>query len=412
MKDFIPRLRTDIEFIPASYQGERAVFVKDSLGLIEKPILLKGDVMEFLSLIDGERDIRDFQLELMRRKGGVFISLEEIKKLLSELDSAFLLDSEHYHQEKERMIAQYSLLEVRVASHAGNAYPAEPGELGTYLDSFFLKKKSSQLNEKEVFALISPHIDLKAGKKVYASAYQEIENSTPQRIIVLGTGHSIQEPLLSLTEKDFETPLGLVKTDKDWVRKLKEVGKGIICDSDIAHRSEHSIEFQLIFLQHLFGSDFFLLPILCGSFHKVLEDVSRPSEIPGMDTFFTALRLTMTEYAADTLLIAGVDFSHIGPKFGHRQSASSMLLETKNHDKLLIDAVCKGDVESFWSESRKVKGLYNVCGFSAIASLLEVLSGVRGNLLDYDIWQEESSRSAVSFAAIAFKGDQPETIEE
>ena len=410
MKDFIPRLRTDIEFIPASYQGERTVFVKDSLGLIEKPILLKGNVMEFLSLIDGERDIRDFQLELMRRKGGVFISLEEINKLLSELDSAFLLDSEHYHQEKERMITQYSLLEVRAASHAGNAYPAEPGELGAYLDSFFLEKKSSRLNEKDVFALISPHIDLNAGKKVYARAYQEIENSTPQRIIVLGTGHSIQEPLLSLTEKDFETPLGLVKTDKDWVRKMKEVGKGIICDNDIAHRSEHSIEFQLIFLQHLFGSDFFLLPILCGSFHKVLEEASRPSEIPGMDTFFTALRLTMTEYAADTLLIAGVDFSHIGPKFGHRQSASSMLLETKNHDKLLIDAVCKGDVEGFWAESRKVKGIYNVCGFSAIACLLEVLNGVRGHLLDYDIWQEESTRSAVSFAAIAFKGDQAESI--
>jgi AmmeMemoRadiSam system protein B len=301
---------------------------------------------------------------------------------------------------------------VRTASHAGNAYPAEPGELGAYLDSFFLEKKSSRSNEKEVFALISPHIDLKAGKKVYARAYQEIENFTPQRIIVLGTGHSIQEPLLSLTEKDFETPLGLVKTDKDWVRKLKEVGKGIICNSDIAHRSEHSIEFQLIFLQHLFGSDFFLLPILCGSFHKVLEEASRPSEIPGMDTFFTALRLTMTEYAADTLLIAGVDFSHIGPKFGHRQSASSMLLETKNHDKLLIDAICKGDVESFWSESRKVKGIYNVCGFSAIACLLEVLSGVRGHLLDYDIWQEESRLSAVSFAAIAFKRDQQETIKE
>ncbi len=412
MKEFIPRLRTDIEFIPASYQGERAIFVKDSLGLIEKPVLLKSDVMEFLSLIDGERDIRDFQLELMRRKGGVFISLEEIKKMLSELDSAFLLDSEHYHQEKERMITQYSLLEVRVASHAGNAYPAEPGELGTYLDSFFLEKKSSQLNEKEVFALISPHIDLNAGKKVYARAYQEIENSTPRRIIVLGTGHSIQEPLLSLTEKDFETPLGLVKTDKDWVRKLKEFGKGIICDNDSAHRSEHSIEFQLIFLQHLFGSDFSLLPILCGSFHKVLEEVSRPSEIPGMDTFFAALRLTLTEYAADTLLIAGVDFSHIGPKFGHRQSAPSMLLETKNHDILLIDAVCRGDVEGFWAESRKVKGIYNVCGFSAIACFLEVLGGVRGHLLDYDIWHEESQRSAVSFAAIAFKGDQPETSKE
>lgn len=403
MEESIPKLRTDIEFIPVSYQGERAIFVKDSLGLIEKPVLLKGEVVEFLSLIDGKRNIRDFQVELMRRKGGVFVSSEEVEQLLLELDYAFLLDSERYRQKKDKIIEQYSLLEVRTASHAGNAYPADPGELGTYLDSFFLEKESSRLKEKEVIALISPHIDLKAGKRVYARAYQEIVNSAPASVMILGTGHSIQDPLFSLTEKDFETPLGRVKTDRDCVRNLKEAGKGVICDSDIAHRSEHSIEFQLIFLQHLFGSDFSLIPILCGSFHKVLEEGSRPSEIPGMDDFFTALGLSVTEHPSETLLVAGVDFSHIGPKFGHSQSASSMLLETKDHDKLLIDAICKKDVERFWLESRRIKGMYNVCGFSAIACLLEVLNDVRGYLLDYDIWQEETTRSAVSFAAITFE---------
>jgi len=137
----------------------------------------------------------------------------------------------------------------------------------------------------------------------------------------------------------------------------------------------------------------------------VLEQVSRPSEIPGMDNFLEALKLSAAEHARDTLFVAGVDFSHIGPKFGHDEQALSLLLETKNHDKLLIDAVCKADVERFWAGLREIKDRYNVCGFSTIACLLEILSDARGHLLDYDVWQEESTQSAVSFAAIAFEAE-------
>jgi len=404
-EEFIPRLRKDIELLPTSYQGTRAVLVRDSLGLIKKPIILQGETMEFLSLIDGEKNIRDFQLELIRRKGGVFVSSGEVEKVLLELDSAFLLDSERYRKERERIIAEYSLLEVRTAFNAGRSYPDDPEELRSYLDSFFCKKTedSPPIRGREIVALISPHIDLEAGKKVYAKAYQAIRNSTPRRIILLGTGHSLHESFLSLTEKDFETPLGRVKTDKDCVRKLKETGDKVISSSDIAHRSEHSLEFQLIFLQSLFGSDFSLVPVLCGSFHKVLEQFSRPLEIPGMDNFLRALRLYVEENISDTLLVAGVDFSHIGPKFGHSQQALSMLMETREHDKLLIDAICKGNVEDFWAESRRTRGRYNVCGFSAIACLLEIIVSARGHLLDYDFLQEEPTQSAVSFAAIAIE---------
>ena len=406
-RESIPRAREDIEFIPSSYQGGRALLIRDSLGLIQKPLLLKGEILEFLSLIDGKRNRRDLQLELIRQRGGVLITSEEVDKLLLELDSSFLLDSERYQQEKERIISEYSLLQVRTAFHAGRSYPAEAGELESYLNSFFNQEKepSPQLKEKEIIALISPHIDLEAGKKIYAKAYQAIRNSTPQRIILLGTGHSLRESFLSLTEKDFETPFGQVKTDKDWVRKLKEAGESVVSPNDIAHSSEHSLEFQLIFLQHLFGSDFSLIPILFGSFRRVLEQVSRPSEIPGMDNFLEALKLSAAEHARDTLFVAGVDFSHIGPKFGHDERALSLLLETKNHDKLLIDAVCKADVERFWAGLREIKDRYNVCGFSTIACLLEILSDARGHLLDYDVWQEESTQSAVSFAAIAFEAE-------
>jgi AmmeMemoRadiSam system protein B len=358
-----------------------------------------------MGLIDGRRDIRDIQIELMRQKSGTFISSDEVKNLLSELESIFILDTENYRQQRDRKISEYSCLEVREAYHAGRSYPQASEELRAYLDSFFHDEESldEELEDKEIIALISPHIDLETGKKVYAKAYNTIKNMAPRRIVLLGTGHNMHEFFFSLTEKDFETPLGRVITDKDFVRELKIAGDGAVSPFDIAHRSEHSLEFQLIFLQHIFGSGFSLLPFLCGSFHKVLDKVSKPSEIPGVDSFLKVLSDFVKEHASDTLLVAGVDFSHIGPKFGHGERASSMLLETKNHDRVLIDAICRGKIEDFWTATREVKDRYNVCGFSTVACLLEIIKGTQGQLLAYDIWQEEPTQSAVSFAAIAFE---------
>jgi AmmeMemoRadiSam system protein B len=150
------------------------------------------------------------------------------------------------------------------------------------------------------------------------------------------------------------------------------------------------------------GASFTAVPILCGSFVRDLTRVSRPSEIPGVGAFLAALRSLWEEDPAGTLVVAGVDFSHIGPKFGHRERASSLLLEAKTHDHALIAALTAGDGTAFWEESRKVNDRYNVCGFSTFAALLDAFPGVRGRLLDYEFWAEEATRSAVSYAAIIF----------
>lgn len=405
MEEQIPKLREDIEIIPTFHKKQRAIIVRDSLGLIKEPLLLYGEVLSFIALIDGKRNIRDIQLDLIRERNGVFVTSEEVEKILSELDSIFLLDSERYRQEKKRIISSYSLLKLRTAFHAGRSYPKEPEKLRALLDSFFSNEEELRLPEKgkEVAALIAPHIDLEIAKKVYAKAYQTIKNSNPERVILLGTGHNIYGSFLSLTEKEFETPFGRVRTDKDWVRKLRRAGGKMVADDDLAHQSEHSLEFQLIFLQHLFESEFFLIPILCGAFDKILEKVSRPREVPEIKKFLEELQICFEELDSGSLIVAGVDFSHIGPKFGHNQKASSMLLEAKNHDKLLIDSICNGDIEGFWSELKRVHNTYNVCGLSPLACLLEIQPGAKGSLLAYDFWQEDSTQSAVSFAAVAIE---------
>ncbi|MBP1769087.1 MAG: hypothetical protein H6P98_3202 [Candidatus Aminicenantes bacterium] len=403
MGDPVPRLRQDLEVSPTSYQGEKAVVVRDYLGLIRDPVILQGDALDIVSLIDGARTIRDIQLELVRRKNGVLVEAEAVARLVRQLDSAFLLESGRYISEKERTLADYLKLETRAAAHAGVSYPAAADELGAYLDSILGSAGDGESagSPDGLCGLIAPHIDLEVGKRVYAAAYRAIRSARPGRIWLIGTGHSLDNAYFELTEKDFETPLGLAKTDRTAVRTLKKAGGKAVSSYDISHSREHSLEFQLIFLQRLFGSSFTIIPILCGSFGRDLARVSGPSEIPDVARFLAALRALWEAGPADTLFIAAVDFSHIGPKFGHRERASSLLLEARNHDQALIAALAAADSRAFWEEGRKTGDRYNVCGFSTLASLLDVLPGVKGRLLEYEFWREEATQSAVSYAAIA-----------
>ena len=207
--------------------------------------------------------------------------------------------------------------------------------------------------------------------------------------------------MFGLTDKDFVTPLGRVATDRAAVDRLRRAGGGCLAPSDIAHRREHSLEFELIFLQRVLGPAFSLVPVLCGSVSQELARVSRASEIPGVGGVLAAMRSLWEEDRSGTLFVAGVDLSHIGPKFGHRERAVSLLLDARAHDQELLRAFTAGDASAFWAESRRVSDRYNVCGLSALACLLEVFPGATGSLLDYDFWIEEETQSAVSFAAAA-----------
>ncbi len=396
----VPRLRTDLEVVPTSYQGKRALLIRDALGLIRQPVILQGEALSLVTLIDGKKTIRDLQVELVRARRGMLIDLDDVEKIIDQLDSAFLLQSRLYEREKERLISEYAQLAVREASHAGLSYPASEPELRRYLDSILESEGRLEPGpDRPPDALISPHIDLEAGKRAYALAYGAIRHRRFGRVFLLGTGHSLDDGFYCLTGKDFQTPLGLVKTEREVVKKLRKAGGVAISRSDIFHRREHSLEFQILFLQHLFGSSFVIVPILCGSFAAMLERVSRPSQLEGVADFLAQLRRCWEEEREDSLFVAGVDFSHIGPKFGHRERAASLLLEARHHDQKLLEAVTRGDVEALWAEARRVRDRFNVCGFSALAALLEVLPGAQGRVLDYRFWQEEATQSAVSFAA-------------
>ena len=402
MGDVAPAIRRDLEFFPVAYEGKQVVLIRDHLGLVQEGKAIELALYQFMTLLDGSRDLREVQMAMMRQQGGVLGGMEEVKTLLSHLDEAFLLESETFLRARNQIVQDFEARPVRPCSHCGRSYPADAGELEHRLDDILKASPSKAARpEGKVVALVSPHIDLSVGQRGYASAYQWLEWTSPSRVVVLGVGHQMAHDLFSLTEKDFETPLGTVKGDKAAVRALHHAGGDVLAANDFAHRAEHSIEFQILFLQHLLkDQEFTIVPILCGFVGTGLPEFSREAYLSRTGSFVEALRGILSEQ--ETLVVAGVDFSHVGPKFGHQAPAQHLTGRSEAHDKNLLASLSDLNVQEFWEESRRSQDQFNVCGFSALALLLEVLPPCKGRLLHYETWHEEPTRSAVSFASAVF----------
>jgi len=403
MSETPPIARRDLEFFPVQHEGQQFVLIRDPLGLVEEGKAVGLPLYQIMTLLDGSTTIRDLQMELMRQQGGILVGADEINGLLTHLDESFLLDSERFKNAKERIIADFTSRRIRPCSHCGKSYPENPSELKVRLDEILNNELSIPEPDGKLTALIAPHIDLNVGYKSYSSAYRLLKHTAPSRVILLGVGHQLQNALFSLTDKDFETPLGITKNDQASINRLRESGRDIIAPNDFIHRSEHSIEFQIIFLQHLLSDNpFTIIPILCGSLRMGLSEYTRQAYQEKAAAFLENLKKMLADPDQETLLVAGVDFSHTGPKFGHEMPATYLENSSREHDQNLLKHLSRLDEANFWEESRRVNDQFNVCGFSALACLLEVLPECQGELLNYEIWHEEPTRSAVSFASLVF----------
>ena len=396
-----PRARHDLEFIPFDHEGRQMILVRDRLGIVPYGTGVPPGLLPILALMDGLRSLDDLAREITALQGGRAVSREDVQSVLAELDQAGLLDTERYQAAKAQAAADFAARDTRGAVFAGQAYPDTPQLLSPYLDAVLnLAPAGSPLPAGRLVGVIAPHIDPEAGKAAYAAAYAPLRGLSPRRVIVLGVGHQIIRGLYSLTDKAYATPLGDVPADAAAVDKLRRAGGKAVDPSELQHRDEHSVEFQAVFLRHVLGdAPFSIVPILCGSPVGALPAFSRQAFLDAAGPFLDALRELAA--APDTLVVAGVDFCHVGPKFGHDKPAELLEEAAMAPDAALLDALSRGDAEGFFAESARVEDRYNVCGLTALATLAEILPPSELTVLCRDIMREKETASAVTFAAAA-----------
>jgi AmmeMemoRadiSam system protein B len=170
------------------------------------------------------------------------------------------------------------------------------------------------------------------------------------------------------------------------------------------HREEHSIEFQLIFLQHLLRqrSSFTFVPILCSFSYQLFEYENFSEDRKLVQDFSDALRKTIEQYDGRVCFIASVDFSHVGPRYGDDiVPDESFLKQVSAVDHELIKSLEQVDSNAFHAAIRKVDDCYRVCGYSSLITMLNSIQAEKGELLDYANTCVDEQSSTVTFASMA-----------
>jgi len=396
-----PALRTDIQMVMTLVEGRRMIVFQDPHDLGEQRIAVDASALPLLQMLDGRHEIRDIQRELMNRSGGHPVSLSDIEDFLGSLDRAFLLNSDAFRREMDSLFTAFSRQEHRLCVHAGKSYDPDPAKLARFIEESESELPPPEFHLPEIHAVVAPHIDIRVARHTYVKAYRHLKGRQYDLAVILGINHNLQDGLFCVSPKNYRTPFGELRTDRGFVEALgKSARPGTLTTHDFGHKIEHSIEFQTLFLHHyLKGTP--IVPILCGGIYEYLSARQNPLG----DSRFLAFVETIREEVkkrGKVLFVAGVDFSHVGLKFGDGVPAESILERAQDNDRLILDSLLAGNGRAIYENAAVTGDQYKVCGFPALVLLAELMTGKKGILLDYETYRESATSSAVTYASAIF----------
>ena len=401
-----PKLRS-LEAFPVKENGQRLMCLRDPANMAPDVVLLSPEAFNIVRMFDGSNSVVDIQAAYMRRTGSLLYS-DKVKELIEKLDEAHMLEGVAFEKYKKGLEDEFRAAEVRRSFHAGRSYPRSVGEVETLLSSLFLAEDGpgeipKAGTGKPLKGAVLPHIDLERGGRCYARGWHAAAaGCRARRFIVIGTGHFDLKLPLALTRKDFETPLGLVRTDKAFVDELAQKVGPKAFEGEISHRTEHSIEFQLLFIQYLFGPDVELVPVLAIARQEPAWAESGFIS-PLATDFVSATRQLIDEAPGETFVVASADLAHIGPRFGDdpRIEITEQSAEVaKQKDLELLRLLEKPDIAAFANEVQSDRNARHICGFMPIL-LAAAITGGSFRLIDYS--QAFDPMGTVTFGSLVIE---------
>jgi hypothetical protein len=405
-----PRLRP-LMLMPVTDKGRELLIVSDPLGVIPGQPVLGIEALGILQLLDGSVSVNDITAELMRESRDIRIG-HMVRGFIRQLDDLLMLDSPKFQAAWRELRDAYHPLEVRPAALEGHSYPAEREALGAFLDSTFTQAERLRSAAGEPVAaenarpraLLAPHLDPRRAGATIARAYLELgpKQEAPLRVVVLGTGHSLQGDRFGLTRKHYQTPLGKLECDTAFVDTLAAALGEDPYRAELAHRDEHSIEFQALYLQNRLGSrPVKIVPILCGGFSALLDQGISAREDEQVERFVAALRDAERKHGGATVYVGAIDLSHVGPRFGAPKLDAHTRAEVEEKDRAALAAAQQGDAEGWFQAIAGHDDSTHICGVAPTYLLLRACEPGAGRLLRYQ-QSDEPDGSMVSTAAMVW----------
>jgi AmmeMemoRadiSam system protein B len=246
--------------------------------------------------------------------------------------------------------AEFAAEPVRPAVFAGSAYSNNPRELSSVMS----QRIGVAQGAPKTIAIAAPHASPDGGWDTYRAAYQALparDHAEERIFVVLGTSHYGAPDRFGLTRKPYVTPYGESRTETALVDELLAAAPNAIRLEDYCHAVEHSIEFQIVFLQHVYGPSIRVLPILCGPFVKSVYEGGLPEDNQDVSRFFDAVANLAEREGKRLFWVLGVDMAHMGSRYGDNvvaQAHAGNMLEVKERDSRRIEQLTQGNREAYW----------------------------------------------------------------
>jgi len=225
---------------------------------------------------------------------------------------------------------------MRKALFNGSFYPYSKERIEELLQKFFEGKKK----KGNAVAVIAPHAGYIYSGNVAAFSYAQLKDFEGTAVII-GPNHTGFGSLVAVSMQDWETPLGVVETNKELAKAIIKNSK-FAREDELAHSQEHSIEVQLPFLQYV-AKNFKIVAI--AMLDQSLEKAKDLAQ---------AIIKAEKETKEKIVLIASSDFDHY-------ESAEV----AKKKDEKVINEILKLNEEAFYERIFEEED--SICGYAPIA---------------------------------------------
>jgi len=379
---------------------QNGVLLLDRLGIAE-PTFVPEELLPIVGRFDGAKSVTAVCAELADAHGE---SVPEtfVHDLVRQLDERLVLRSPRFEQALGSQVRAFLAAGTRPCRHAGSAgYARDPERLRAELARMVPKAAAAR---PALRGLVAPHIDLQRGHAGYAAAYGRLLQSAPADLyVVFGTGHAGPSAPVTGLPLDWETPLGVARTDRAFVAAVHDA-LGNATDHDLfLHRDEHSLEFQVLLLQHLAeqrGSPpFEVACFLCGSLPSATGD---PSAAPHVQRLVGAFRTAATRSGKQVCFLAGADLAHLGPFFGDPTPVDHQLrLRLDADERARLSQLERGAAGAFHAAVMQHDNPDRVCSATSMY-LVGELAGGTAELLHYGQAVAADGSQVVSFCGLGY----------
>ena len=385
----------------ALQDGTQAVALRDLLGVHSEPLVVGVEAYRALALFNGRHSLAQVERALASSGSaaapGPPVTLAQLEELAAELARAGWLEGQQYQALHAQALARYRRAPVRAPACAGKSYPAGRAELRRMLGRCFEHRDGpgparAAPQRGWTRLLVAPHIDFGRGGPGYAHAYRALQlRDGADLYVVFGTAHASPASLFTLTRQDYDTPLGRLSTDREVVEALvEELGEEELLADELVHESEHSCEFQMVWLRHLFPEERLqVLPVLCST----ISHLADPRRV--VNRFLTALQRVVA--GRRVCWIAAADLAHVGPRYGDRAPPTAgELARFAQADRRTLRFLEAGDAAGFHADAVRDDARRRLCGVAPIYAAMRA-SETGARLLHYGQWTD--GVDSVSFAA-------------